>query len=261
VRRRRWITQAEFLDRLRRRIYFRDRVRRSRDFCRTAQTRLARAAGCWVLLHYSRGADCVGHCMGLRALWLAAEVEGVLYAIKPAVVAIVIQALLKLGRSGVRTVLLAVIALLAVGLSLLGVSPVLVLVCRVAVDGVFGDEEPVAGRGWIAESSRASESCCRSNGGCSRGRGFSGWDLAAVLVVFEIGSVMFGRDMSARVSADRVVERLHWLTEKQLIDAVAVGQFTPRSAVGDGDVYRLCGGRLERRDWATVGISCPGSFW
>jgi len=56
------------------------------------------------------------------------KVEGVLYAIKPAVVAIVIQALLKLGRSGVRTVLLAVIALLAVGLSLLGVSPVLVLV-------------------------------------------------------------------------------------------------------------------------------------
>ena len=56
------------------------------------------------------------------------KVEGVLAAIKPAVVAIVVQALGKLGRTGVRTPLLAVIAVLAAVLNLLGVSPVLVLV-------------------------------------------------------------------------------------------------------------------------------------
>jgi len=58
---------------------------------------VARAAGCWVLLHYSRGADCVGIAWAYVRFGSLPKVEGVLYAIKPAVVAIVIQALLKLG--------------------------------------------------------------------------------------------------------------------------------------------------------------------
>ena len=56
------------------------------------------------------------------------KVEGILAAIKPAVVAIVIQALGKMARTGVRTLPLALIAATAAGLSLFGVSPIWVLV-------------------------------------------------------------------------------------------------------------------------------------
>ena len=70
------------------------------------------------MLHYSGGADCVGDCLGICAVWVFAGGQGVLYAIKPVVVAIIIQALGKLSRTGVRTPLLAVIAALAAVLSL-----------------------------------------------------------------------------------------------------------------------------------------------
>jgi len=123
--------------------------------------------------------------MGLRALWLAAEGRGRAVCDQAGGRRDCDSGAVETGAFGVRTVLLAVIALLAVGLSLLGVSPVLVLVFAGLLSmASLATKNRFAGRGWIAESSRASESCCRSNGGCSRGRGFSGWDLAAVLVVF-----------------------------------------------------------------------------
>ena len=55
------------------------------------------------------------------------KVEGMLSMIKPAVVAIVVQALGKLARTGLRTALLATVAVLAAALSIIGLSPVLVL--------------------------------------------------------------------------------------------------------------------------------------
>src|SRR5437667_404769 len=51
---------------------------------------------------------------------------------------------------------------------------------------------------------------------------------AALLVFLKIGALVFGSGyvLLAFLRAD-LVERLHWLTEHQLLDAVAVGQVTP----------------------------------
>jgi chromate transporter len=48
------------------------------------------------------------------------------------------------------------------------------------------------------------------------------------LVFLKLGAVVFGSGyvLLAFLRAD-LVERLHWLTERQLLDAVAVGQITP----------------------------------
>src|SRR5208283_2649788 len=128
VRRRQWMTQAEFLDRL----------ATANLIPGPSSTEVAIFVG--QLKRGWRGLIVAGCCFIIpAALTVSAiawayvrfgslpKVEGILSAIKPAVVAIVIQALGKLGRTGVRTPLLVVIALLAAGLSLLGVSPVLVL--------------------------------------------------------------------------------------------------------------------------------------
>jgi chromate transporter len=47
-------------------------------------------------------------------------------------------------------------------------------------------------------------------------------------VFFKIGSVLFGSGyvLLAFLRAD-LVERWHWLTDRQLLDAIAIGQFTP----------------------------------
>jgi len=48
------------------------------------------------------------------------------------------------------------------------------------------------------------------------------------LVFLKAGALLFGSGyvLLAFIRAD-LVERLHWLTEQQLLDAIAVGQFTP----------------------------------
>src|SRR5208282_1256734 len=134
VRRRRWITQAEFLD----------RIATANLIPGPSSTEVAIFVG--QLKRGWRGLIVAGCCFLIPAAIIVTaiawayvrfgslpKVEGVLSAIKPVVVAIVIQALGKLGQSGVRTTLLAVIAALAAALSLAGVSPVLVLVFAGAV--------------------------------------------------------------------------------------------------------------------------------
>src|SRR6187200_118272 len=55
------------------------------------------------------------------------ELQGLLYGIKPVIIAVVVQALWGLGRSAVKTRRLAIVALLATGLGFFGVNELLVL--------------------------------------------------------------------------------------------------------------------------------------
>src|ERR1700722_3404720 len=72
------------------------------------------------------------------------QVEGVLYAIKPAVIAIIIQALWSLGRTALKSKLLAIIGVLAVVLNSFGVSPLIVLAIAGIASGAAASFE---GRG------------------------------------------------------------------------------------------------------------------
>src|SRR5271167_4413398 len=62
------------------------------------------------------------------------EAAGLLYGVKPVVIAVVLQALWKLGRSAVKTKWLAVVAILSLALAAVGVNELLVL----AIGGVLG---------------------------------------------------------------------------------------------------------------------------
>jgi chromate transporter len=269
VRRRRWITHAQFLDRL----------ATANLIPGPSSTEVAIFVG--QLKRGWRGLIVAGCCFIIPAAIIVSviawayvrfgslpKVEGVLSAIKPAVVAIVIQALGKLGRTGVRTTLLAVIAVLAAVLSLLGVSPGLVLVFAGLVSAaalamknrsmgagvvefqnvaglqkVFGLPKVVAGAMAVAAMGAAFP--------VGLGRLF--------LSFLKVGSVVFGSGyVLLAFLQTEFVERLHWLTEKQLIDAVAVGQFTPgpvfTTATFIGYVVAGWVGAVV----ATVGIFLPG---
>jgi len=86
------------------------------------------------------------------------------------------------------------------------------------------------------------------------------WPL--FLVFLKIGSVLFGSGyvLLAFLRAD-LVERLGWLTEAQLLDAVAVGQMTPGPLFTTATFigYVLAGGIGALV--ATVGIFLPAFFF
>jgi chromate transporter len=78
------------------------------------------------------------------------------------------------------------------------------------------------------------------------------------LVFLKIGSVLFGSGyvLLAFLRAD-FVERLHWLTEAQLLDAVAVGQVTPGPLFTAATFIGYVLGGVRGAVVATVGIFLP----
>ena len=156
------------------------------------------------------------------------QVQGVLYGVKPVVIAIVLQALWRLGRTVVTSRLLALVGGAATAARLLGISPlivlfgsgVVVLLIRYVGDTIAtGVRLPVLAFALPSAVPAASASTAVASA-------VGLWPLFLVFV--KLGSIVFGSGyvLLAFLRADLVV-RLHWLTESQLIDAVAVGQVTP----------------------------------
>ncbi len=144
------------------------------------------------------------------------RVEGVLYGIKPAIIVIVVQAVVSLSRAALRTRWLVVIAVASAAAALLGLNELLVL--GVAGTAACAPRLGRGGRGVLLAVPAAAAAAAPAAVGL--------WPL--FLAFAKIGSVLFGSGyvLLAFLRADLVAQR-HWLTEAQLLDAVAVGQFTP----------------------------------
>ena len=82
------------------------------------------------------------------------------------------------------------------------------------------------------------------------------------LVFVKIGAVLFGSGyvLLAFLRAD-LVDRLHWLTEHQLLDAVAVGQITPGPVFTTATFIGYLIGGVWGATVATVGIFAPAFFF
>jgi chromate transporter len=152
-------------------------------------------------------------------------VAGVLAGVKPVVIAVVAQALLYLAHSAVKSTWLAVIAALAITAIAAGVHELLVLVVAgvvCACPAVLRKKSGAAGAVLLALGATTKASA-------AIGAAATPFSLPALFLVFaKMGSVLFGSGyvLLAFLRAD-FVERLGWLTESQILDAVAVGQITP----------------------------------
>jgi chromate transporter len=172
---------------------------------------------------------------------------GVLYGVKPAVIAVVLQALWGLGRSAVKSWRLAALGMAAVAATAAGGNELLVLAIAAALGVAWHRERAPAGGGALAMLLGAAAPAAASLGL---------WPLFAVFL--KVGAVLFGSGyvLLAFLRAD-LVQHLHWLTERQLLDAVAVGQVTPgpvfTTATFVGFVLRGVPGAAV----ATVGIFLP----
>jgi chromate transporter len=168
-----------------------------------------------------------------------------LYGIKPIIIAIVVQALWRLGRSALRTLPVSVIAAAALALYLLGINELFLLAAGgiVALVLLRGTLVPaialLAGPAVVA------------------GAPFQ--LLKMFLLFLKTGSVLYGSGyvLLAFLRGD-FVSRLGWLTDQQLLNAVAIGQFTPGPVLTTATFvgYLLAG--IPGAVLATVGIFLPG---
>lgn len=172
--------------------------------------------------------------------------SGALCGIKPVVVAIVVQALTGFARTALKTRWLLGTGTAAAAAVSLGASPMWVLLAAGASSILAG-----AGRREHAPLLAAPVALPAV---VSLPAG-----LAKLFLIFiKVGSAVFGSGyvLLAFLRSD-LVERTHWLTESQLIDAVAVGQLTPGPVFTTATFigYVLAG--VPGAVVATVGIFLP----
>ena len=184
------------------------------------------------------------------------KVNGVLYAVKPVVIAVVIQAFWKLAHTAVKTAWLGIITVVA--LVFYGLTHYELLTLALSAG--------LAAAPTIYRHSRRSTRLpllllTRIPAVASAmAVPFGLWRL--FLVFARIGAVLFGSGyvLLAFLRTD-LVDRLHLLTEKQLLDSVAVGQVTPgpvfTTATFIGYIIRGVPGAVV----ATVGIFLPAFFF
>jgi chromate transporter len=184
------------------------------------------------------------------------QVSSFLYGVKPVITVIVFQALWRLGRSAVKSRALAALTAAAVASSALGVHELVVLVGggllgMVAVRwGAWGRDLPAA-LPWKVATPVATVVLA--------GAAAAPFSLTALFLFFlKVGSVLFGSGyvLLAFLRAD-LVERWHWLTNAQLLDAIAVGQFTPGPVFCTATFIGYLLGRTPGAALATLGIFLP----
>lgn len=179
-------------------------------------------------------------------------VAGMMYGIKPVIVAVVVQALWGLGKAAVRSRFLAVVGLAAAGACLAGVNELLVL----AAAGLVVAAGRGSLRGHAASWLPWPVLGVGATGASAAITPFGLWPL--FLLFLKVGSVLFGSGyvLLAFLRSD-LVEHYHWLTQSQLLDAVAVGQVTPGPVFTTATFVGYLLGGVPGAGVATLGIFLP----
>jgi chromate transporter len=173
--------------------------------------------------------------------------EALLYGVKPVVMAVVGQALYGLGRSAVKSPTLALVGAAALAAIALGVSELVVLLAAgLVMAAIRGTMRGVGAAVALGTGAAA----------VAGATPVSLWGLFAVFA--KVGSVLFGSGyvLLAFLRAD-LVQRLGWLTERQLLDAVAAGQVTPGPVFTTATFVGFVMAGWAGAAVATVGIFLP----
>ncbi|HET9001042.1 MAG TPA: chromate efflux transporter [bacterium] len=175
--------------------------------------------------------------------------EWVLYGIKPVIIAIIAQALWELSKSAFKDWLLAALSIAIIVLYLVGGNVIALLFGAGALIALVRS----ARRG---PPSHPAAAILGVGSQVALGVPFS---LSTLFLTFlKIGAMTYGSGyvLLAFLRSDFVVH-LHWLTDRQLIDAIAVGQFTPGPAFTTATFIGYLTGGLRGAVLATLGIFLP----
>lgn len=196
--------------------------------------------------------------MGLAALYdqygTTPAADWLLYAIKPVVVAVILQAIWMLGQKAVKTALLGVIGAAVLVLYLFGINELLLLFGGALLVMLLQNFRTIPNTATLLLFSfPVMQRAVETTEPVTLSQLF--------LTFFKIGSVLYGSGyvLLAFLKTD-FIDRLGWLTEQQLLDAVAIGQFTPGPLFTTATFIGYLTGQVPGAILATIGIFLPGFF-
>jgi chromate transporter len=180
------------------------------------------------------------------------QAEWLLYGIKPVVIAVILQALWSLGKKAVKGPLTAAVGVIVIILYFAGINEIALLFAgglavmsvmnyrRIGEQGFGAMIIPVSGIGLFTQAAVP-------------------FSFPQVFLTFlKIGSILYGSGyvLLAFLRADLVV-RFGWITDQQLIDAIAIGQVTPGPVFTTATFIGYVLGGIPGALLATVGIFLP----
>ncbi len=184
--------------------------------------------------------------------------QWLLYGVKPVIIAVVLQALWGLGRTAVRSRALGLVGLAVLVLYFSGANELVLLVAAGIAVMLAANARLLRGARVMLAAAvvgatvdlahAASVEVARSPVSLSR----------LFLIFLKIGSVLYGSGyvLLAFLRGD-FVQRLGWLTDQQLLDAIAIGQFTPGPVFTTATFVGYVLGGVPAAILATVGIFLP----
>lgn len=190
--------------------------------------------------------------------------EHLLYGIKPVIIAVVAQAIWNLGRTAIKGPFLALVGTAVLGLYLLGGNEIALLFGAALVVMLVANARRLRASGGSSGLSAlallpAPPGLLRLPlAGVAAGASEAYSHATLFLSFLKIGTVLYGSGyVLLAFLRNEFVERLGWLTEQQLLDAVAVGQFTPGPVFTTATFVGYVVGGFPGALVATVGIFLP----
>ncbi|MEQ9187578.1 MAG: chromate efflux transporter, partial [Cryomorphaceae bacterium] len=147
-------------------------------------------------------------------------VEPFIAGIKPAVLVVILGAVMKLGKKAVKNTSLGILGAVVLIVSLLGVNEILALLTAGVVGAVFfyfkqRSAGTLPGLLPFALIPAASAAIAQVS------------TLNIFLTFLKVGAVLYGSGYVLFAYLDAELVAKGWLSTQQLMDAIAVGQFTP----------------------------------
>ncbi len=188
------------------------------------------------------------------------QATALLYGIKPVIIAIIIQAIYGLLRSAIKTRLLGAAVVVAIALYLLGLNPLVLLFGLAILIMLFENRRRIGADRQAGQSPAALLLPILPLGQAAAPAAVAaGFSVPILFLTFlKIGATLYGSGyVLLAFLRDDFVGRLGWLTDQQIVDAVAVGQFTPGPVFTTATFIGYVLGGWVGAVVATIGIFLP----
>jgi chromate transporter len=184
------------------------------------------------------------------------QVGAILYGIKPVIIAVIVQAIYALLPTAVKTWRLGLVVALSAALYLVGFNPLIPLF-GLSILVMLAENRARLAR--TAGLGRMVLAVPLTAAAAPVAVGAVGFSLVVLFLTFlKIGATLYGSGyVLLAFLRDDFVHRLGWLTDHQLLDAIAVGQFTPGPVFTTATFIGYLTGGWLGGIVATVGIFLP----